>query len=456
MNKKQKRGITLISLVITVILLIILAGVAIGYSVNKNGIFNKAKEVVNKQNDKVAKEENIIDEVLNYDEQEQSEIITAQIEVTNRGEDTITVRVNGTNLNKYQFSIDGVKYTEEQSKNEYTFTGLNKVIVNETNYKTAKGNEYTIYAKVKSILGTEVTCTPVKTSTIVEVIGNAEKFIYEDLGNEIYITGINTIYDIANASKIPSSGMNSEEFKFIEDPNIILIPNKINGKPVTKVSKELFMQNINKTVSGTIGTIRIVICNAEDGSFITFHLADLNPTENVHTWYDINMPMGNVNLYMILGNMYANTNTVITRATREVTLEAKIKSSEIILPPTINEIKEDTVAYKNINDADIIKTNNENNILKQPLQLINNNIKLKPINMFSKISVEKSNIYTLAMSGQPTINLDALKLTNILSPLPTEKCNIYTLGKNNSKDILNGEILSNLTSYNCVTVNFVN
>lgn len=49
---KNNKGITLISLVITIILLIILAGIAINLSLWNNGLFNKtkeAKELTNKQ-----------------------------------------------------------------------------------------------------------------------------------------------------------------------------------------------------------------------------------------------------------------------------------------------------------------------------------------------------------------------------------------------------------------------
>ena len=45
---KAKKGITLISLVITIILLIILAGIGINLSLGENGLFNKAKYAKNK------------------------------------------------------------------------------------------------------------------------------------------------------------------------------------------------------------------------------------------------------------------------------------------------------------------------------------------------------------------------------------------------------------------------
>lgn len=44
MNKRQNKGITLIALVITIIVLIILAGVSVNLLFDNNGIITKAKE----------------------------------------------------------------------------------------------------------------------------------------------------------------------------------------------------------------------------------------------------------------------------------------------------------------------------------------------------------------------------------------------------------------------------
>lgn len=44
MNRnRQEKGITLIALVITIIILIILAGIGINMAIGENGIFNRAK-----------------------------------------------------------------------------------------------------------------------------------------------------------------------------------------------------------------------------------------------------------------------------------------------------------------------------------------------------------------------------------------------------------------------------
>ena len=63
MNKKE-RGITLIALIITVIVLLILAGTAVSIAVNGGDIFGKATEAKEDWNAKVAEEEQNIIEVL--------------------------------------------------------------------------------------------------------------------------------------------------------------------------------------------------------------------------------------------------------------------------------------------------------------------------------------------------------------------------------------------------------
>ena len=47
---KGQKGITLVALVITIIVLLILAGVSISIALQDNGIFSQSKEAVNKYN----------------------------------------------------------------------------------------------------------------------------------------------------------------------------------------------------------------------------------------------------------------------------------------------------------------------------------------------------------------------------------------------------------------------
>ena len=63
-KEMKKQGITLVSLVITVILLLILSGVAITLAVDSNGLFARAGEAANKWNASIAEEQQAINEIL--------------------------------------------------------------------------------------------------------------------------------------------------------------------------------------------------------------------------------------------------------------------------------------------------------------------------------------------------------------------------------------------------------
>ena len=75
MQKKDEKGITLIALVITIIVLIILAGIAISMTIGENGIFTKAKEAKRLQITAEAKEKI------------GTEILAAQVEAIERNEE---------------------------------------------------------------------------------------------------------------------------------------------------------------------------------------------------------------------------------------------------------------------------------------------------------------------------------------------------------------------------------
>ena len=70
MQEKKERGITLIALVITVVVMLILAGVAISAIVGGDGLFSKVKEAVGVYENATQKEEeelsNLINEIENY------------------------------------------------------------------------------------------------------------------------------------------------------------------------------------------------------------------------------------------------------------------------------------------------------------------------------------------------------------------------------------------------------
>ena len=62
---KEKRGITLIALTVTIIVILILAGVTIDAVFSENGIINKAKEAANSMNNAVANDQAELNELFN-------------------------------------------------------------------------------------------------------------------------------------------------------------------------------------------------------------------------------------------------------------------------------------------------------------------------------------------------------------------------------------------------------
>ncbi len=66
MNEKNVRGITLIALVITVLVLLIIAGVTVSLALNQDNVFEKANEAKKEWNEKVSQEEAKLTNYISY------------------------------------------------------------------------------------------------------------------------------------------------------------------------------------------------------------------------------------------------------------------------------------------------------------------------------------------------------------------------------------------------------
>ena len=66
LQRNKQKGITLIALVVTIIVLLILAGVAINLTVGENGIFNKAKFAKEKYTNEEYLEQEQLNEIYAY------------------------------------------------------------------------------------------------------------------------------------------------------------------------------------------------------------------------------------------------------------------------------------------------------------------------------------------------------------------------------------------------------
>ena len=66
MNLKSNKAITLVALIITIIILLILAGVSLSMVLGENGLINKAQSSVNKYQDSSENEQNLLNQIEEY------------------------------------------------------------------------------------------------------------------------------------------------------------------------------------------------------------------------------------------------------------------------------------------------------------------------------------------------------------------------------------------------------
>ena len=132
---RNKEGITLIALVITIIVLLILAGVSIAMLAGTNGILTQA-QLAKSETEKAAARESLETKMLGAKTENSTESIEDSlskmdnVEITSKTKDGVLVKCNG-----YQFFIDNDKNVSEiknlvtngflEKNNNTNFTGLN-------------------------------------------------------------------------------------------------------------------------------------------------------------------------------------------------------------------------------------------------------------------------------------------------------------------------------------------
>ena len=338
-------GITLIALVVTIVVLLILAGITISLVFSENGIIAKAREAAEKTNQAVINEQKNLGELLNEmdnilenngsaDDEED-----LQIAVLERNEDNIKVKMDGKNLTDYQFSLDGSNWSEPQSSSEYTFTDLEKVYIYDSDEKKhglLTGNHYNIYARARNNKGEIIETNPVQTSNVVEVVGNAECFEYEDLGNEIMITGVKPLYD-RDFSKYITGEKDLDDLPERE----LLIPSYINGKPVTKINYSLWfdMEKKEKIDKG-----KVIVYDEKKNLIINEMNNDLLNVISI-----ANVGYGHYRIWVFADTSYGKLDfSVYQNTVNETLLMFLVNKYNIVIPPTVNEMVEDIEDTSNI------------------------------------------------------------------------------------------------------------
>lgn len=398
MNKKKimkgNKGITLITLAITIIVLLILAGISINTLVSDNGIIKQALKSTNSakefENDFNKKQSSLISEISGSNK--------ANLVCNNVGEDFVTVKIEGAGANKYQFSLDGTNWSAEQSENEYTFKNLTKAVVNKDNYKDVTGTEYKVYSKAIDSDGNELVYGPIKVKTSVVVEADSKYLEYEELNGEITITGILYNQDYTTTSIAEMKSM-------LASPEKILIPSYIDGKPVTKISEEL-IKEITTTLKEKDENVHVWITKDKDTD-TTFNLA-INALINKETELpNSQMLYGNSNkadFYLLYENTYKTLTEYGTKSDATAQGNFKIRSYELILPPSVKEYTNSVKVsnIKNIIQRVAFLNNNESMMFNTKLAIGKDKIIFT--GLFNFDNVDKSDYAKLTFLGKKNLN----------------------------------------------------
>ncbi len=211
---KKQTGITLIALVITIIVLLILAGTAISMSVSGDGIFKKANETVDKWNEKVSLQDNEITSLFNYMEQYTNtgdyeyvyyEPTGGKFVITSKSGDTVTLSPI-TFPTSYEYMLSGAYKTIGEQKKS--------VGPNESGAQIdATYEEFD--ARIKAELDTACEALFAGDNRVLSVVNAREAFNYTDIVSTVNSIITNAKGDIQNI--ITNFASKIEEYKSIFD-----------------------------------------------------------------------------------------------------------------------------------------------------------------------------------------------------------------------------------------------
>ena len=115
-GRRKQKGITLVALVVTIIVLIILAGVTLNIVLDNDGIINKAKQAVDDYENAQKEEQELLgqlDVYFEYDEQagvNKPKLAEGMIPVKWNGSNWVKADENNTNFDWYQYDITNKKW----------------------------------------------------------------------------------------------------------------------------------------------------------------------------------------------------------------------------------------------------------------------------------------------------------------------------------------------------------
>ena len=365
---KKQRGITLIALIITIIVLLILAGVALNSIFGQGSLIGNAQNAVDEYNKKVEEEKLALEQLEEYFKNN-GDSESAKLQLVDKGESWIKVKVVDENYENYQFSIDNGEYVQSNAA-EYKFSNLEITKVTGIETIAEEGATHIIKAKATNKSTGEIeelNTIQVATEVLVES-DQVQYFKYEDNGEGITITELVPFSEIVTDT---SNYSNWENF-FNNLQETIIVPSYIEGKPVTKVSNKFIKQvaNIDTFVELNNG---IEYVYSSDGQLErTKELSEVKDTieENGGRIRTTLMSVSGgteikYNVISILENQISYN--YITELVTDVNLRIQngiVKNGNVnlILPPTIKEIINITYSKLN-NEEQLNETISKNKLL---------------------------------------------------------------------------------------------
>ena len=235
---KNQKGITLISLVITIVVLIILAGVAINMTLGENGIFKKAQEAKRLQ------------EIATAKEQIGLEILEAQIEAMENNEE----------LEQSEVETIVAKYGELQADGD-------TIILNDSGYEVSLREIYNEMAEAETDGDTTTELAQLK-ALLAQTTVTEDKILkdYKAYKDGQLITGTMENYagQTVSATQVTESGENAEitipKNGYYSTSSKISIPvSEINSNLGKELSLEFVMNNSTLSFESEIGSKYLII-----------------------------------------------------------------------------------------------------------------------------------------------------------------------------------------------------
>ena len=216
---REKKGITLLVLAITIVIILILAGISIDIVFSENGIIDKAKEIANNMNNQLGADQAEINDLLNELENSMKgpEDVDgiSNIKVTTEyttEEITINVEVETTSEDiEYEYYVDG-ELKSTQKENSYTekITLENKEPYIPNGFSHTEGTVDTGYVIKDTSIGNEFVWIPVASGTFdIYVVAKDEEG--NSMKSDEITLGISELTRKVNGSSIEYTSWEEED-----------------------------------------------------------------------------------------------------------------------------------------------------------------------------------------------------------------------------------------------------